>query len=523
MSTSQPRARRRGGPRSKNGCGKCKARHIKCDETKPHCRRCLDVGKTCDGYSTAGPNNQAALALTASPIAAYGIPFRVPGSQQDRRLLHYYCVQGADDLSGHLSSEFWMRLVLQHSHDYIAVRQAVVALSCVHQYYVTAHDNSSLLPAEAMAHYNRAMRSLRKYMNAGIDNKEAVSAIVPLICSVIFFCFENTQGNTSAAIQHLNSGIAILARQKEAVLLVPDSRNSEHLDLLEQIIARFDLQASMFDDTRPLYKRMCPPVGSETAEINTFKTIDNAHADLTRLLSRLLQFLISNNELKFNLEHDLPEELKMEKRAIEEAYTNWDKKFDRFLRDQSILPKERSDYPSSCDSTETSHGEVDHPGHVLEAQVPIITTLRIYSNVFQLLLAANFPYDPSIFGGPSDSVNTHKLHIVLDLAESTPQVREAGSKRSLAVETGIIAPLFLIVMKCTDPIVFKRAFDLLSALSGRREGMFDSRVLAEIALRMMSQYQTPRGSAALECHPANDLDGTLIGLDGIAKNLGMIP
>ncbi|KAI0407927.1 hypothetical protein F4802DRAFT_494046 [Xylaria palmicola] len=516
MSASQPRARRRGGPRSRGGCGKCRARHIKCDETKPHCRRCLEMGKTCDGYSTADPNNRAAPALTASPIATYAIPFRIPGSQQDRRLLHYYCVQGADDLSGHLTSEFWTRLVLQHSHDHIAVRQAVVALSCVHQYHITAHHSSSLLPAEAMVQYSRAMRSLRKYMNAGINNNEAISAVVPLICSVIFFCFENTQGNTSAAIRHLDSGIAILARQKEAARLIPDSCDYEHLDLLEQIVAQFDLHASMFDDTRPLYTQLGPAVGFEITDI-TFKTIDDAHAELTRLQRRLLQFLISNNHLQLCPENDLPEELKLEKAAIEEAYTNWNEKLDRFRHDQSTPPKECSDYSSSSDNIETSPGEAGY-----SAQVPIITTLRIYSDVFQLLLAANFPYAPSTFAGPSDSVNTHKLHTVLDLIESTPQFQEAGSKRSLAVGSGIIAPLFLIVMKCTDPIVFKRAFDLLSALSGRREGMFDGRVLAEIALRIMRHCQTPRGSAALESHPANDLDGTLIGLDGIAKNLGII-
>ncbi|KAI0457253.1 hypothetical protein F5B21DRAFT_100785 [Xylaria acuta] len=523
MSASEPKTRRRGGPRSKGGCGKCKARHIKCDETKPHCRRCSETGKACDGYSTADPNDQAATALIAPPIAAYAIPFRIPGSQQDRRLLHYYCVQGADDLSGHLSSEFWMRLVLQHSHDHIPVRQAVVALSCAHQYYITAHHSGNLLPAEAMVHYSKAMRSLRKYMSAGIDNKEEVSVVIPLICSVLFFCFENTQGNTEAAIRHLNSGIAILARQKEGGQLMPESRNHEHLDLLEQMLVRFDLQASMFDDARRPLSRLGIAVESETSVSDTFKTIDNAQADLTRLQSRTLQFLISNNLFKFRPEHDLPEKLKLEKQAIEEAYAKWNEKLNRFSHDQSNPPKECSDCHSRNDDAETSDGEEDYSAPVLEAtRDPAIVILRIHYYVFRLLLAANFPYNPSIFSGPSDSVSVRKLNKVLDLIESTPQAQGAGT-RSLAVETGIIAPLFLVVMKCTDPAIIKRAFDLLSALSGRREGMFDSRVLAEIALRITSQYQTPPRSAALEWQAGNALDERVNGLSGVAKNLGIIP
>ncbi|KAI0444478.1 hypothetical protein F4803DRAFT_250010 [Xylaria telfairii] len=521
MSTSQQKARRKGGPRSKGGCGICKARHLKCDETKPHCRRCSETGAVCDGYPTAVPNNQVATALVSTPIAAYAIPFRIPGSQQDRRLLHYYCVQGAEDLSGHLSSEFWTCLVLQHSHDNITVRQAVVALSCAHQNYITTTHSGNLTSPTAMVHYSKAMRSLRKYMSAGIDDEKEVSAIIPLICSVLFFCFENTQGNTEAAIRHLNSGIAILARHKKGGRLLPDSHNPEHLDLLEQTLARLDLQASMFDDARLPLIRLGSTVESETLASRTFKSIDDAQADLTRLQNRMLQFLISNNQFKFCPEHDLPEELMLEKQAIEEAYAKWNEKLDEYGHDQSISTKMRTSHHASSEGGE----EEGHLAQVLETEAagdPGVAILRIYYYVFQLLLAANFPYDPSVFTGACDSVNAYKLNKILDLIESTPQGQERGG-RSLAVETGIIPPLFLVVIKCTDAVIFKRAFGLLSALSGRREGMFDSRVLAEIAFSFMSQYQTPCPPTPLEWQVGNALDESVNGLEGVAKNLGVIP
>ncbi|KAI1152465.1 hypothetical protein F4825DRAFT_461816 [Nemania diffusa] len=521
MSTSQQKARRKGGSRSKGGCGKCRARHLKCDETKPYCRRCSETGMACDGYPTGVLKNQMTIALIAPPIAAYAIPFRIPGSQQDRRLLHYYCVQGAEDLSGHLKSEFWTRLVLQHSYNNISVRQAVVALSCAHQNYTTTNNSGNLTPPDAMVHYSKAMRSLRKYMSAGIDDKGEVSAMVPLICSVLFSCFENTQGNTEAASRHLSSGIAILARYKEGVSLIPDSRKPEHLDLLEQTLTRLDLQASMFDDARPLLTQLDSTVEFETLASSTFKTINDAQADLTRMQNRTLQFLISNNTFKYFPECSLPEKLKMEKQAIEETYAKWNEKLNQYSHDQLIPSKARGGYHSRSEG-DRGNG---HPTRVLETEVardPGVAILRIYYQVFQLLLAANFPYDPSVFSGLSNSVNVYKLNRILDLIESTHQAQGEGS-RSLAAETGIIAPLFLVVVKCTDPAIFKRAFDLLLALSGRREGMFDGRVLVEIALRFMAQYQTSYSPAALEWRFSNAFDESVNGLDGVARNLGIIP
>ncbi|KLO80296.1 uncharacterized protein LW93_6506 [Fusarium fujikuroi] len=38
--------------RSRRGCWTCKRRHKKCDEKRPVCERCVQAGKTCEGYKT---------------------------------------------------------------------------------------------------------------------------------------------------------------------------------------------------------------------------------------------------------------------------------------------------------------------------------------------------------------------------------------------------------------------------------------------------------------------------------------
>ncbi|OAA78575.1 C6 zinc finger domain protein [Akanthomyces lecanii RCEF 1005] len=48
---TRPR-RKRWAPKVKTGCVTCRVRRVKCDETKPHCKRCTAYGYVCDGYVT---------------------------------------------------------------------------------------------------------------------------------------------------------------------------------------------------------------------------------------------------------------------------------------------------------------------------------------------------------------------------------------------------------------------------------------------------------------------------------------
>lgn len=40
-------------PKVRTGCVTCKIRHVKCDELKPSCQRCMTAGITCEGYKEA--------------------------------------------------------------------------------------------------------------------------------------------------------------------------------------------------------------------------------------------------------------------------------------------------------------------------------------------------------------------------------------------------------------------------------------------------------------------------------------
>ncbi len=328
------RARRKGGSRSRSGCGICKcvssspslryretnkwyrARHVKCDEARPSCLRCTETGRRCDGYGALTSQGSAPSSSSQLRIASYAIPFQVPGSQKDRQMLHYFCVQGAADLSGHLPSKFWTRLVLQRSHDEPAVRHAVVTLSSMHMDHTTSGDACSRGSHEDPGVlYNRALRSLRRYLNGGKNShpERQPSPTVPLVCCVLFYCFEGARGNLDAALQHLRSGVMILNGQKATALhkTVIDSADQEDMDVLEQVLYRLDLQATMFDDKRtPLLQATpqdtVPPGGG-------FSTPDEAQAALTKLQNWLCRFLIANEKCKFWPAEELPRSVAEEK------------------------------------------------------------------------------------------------------------------------------------------------------------------------------------------------------------------
>ncbi|KAM3423115.1 hypothetical protein BST61_g571 [Cercospora zeina] len=63
-------AKRRSTKKSRGGCSRCKAQHLKCDEVKPHCGRCSRLGVQCPGYVQRYKwLNDTATATSSTPSA----------------------------------------------------------------------------------------------------------------------------------------------------------------------------------------------------------------------------------------------------------------------------------------------------------------------------------------------------------------------------------------------------------------------------------------------------------------------
>ncbi|TPX09844.1 uncharacterized protein E0L32_008866 [Thyridium curvatum] len=518
------RLRRRSAPRSRNGCPTCKARHVKCDETRPACLRCTESGRVCDGYPQPQVR-RGGLSQTSLGIRQYDLPYKVAGSQEDRLLLHYFCASAASELSGYLSSDFWTRLVLQVGEHEQVVRQAVVSLSSLHLELTTApaRHGDEVGPVQpggpqsishgTVVQYNKAMRSLRKYMNDlpedGMSRHDA--ALPVLICSVLFYCFESARGDSAAAQQHLESGLAII---RGAMCRKDMPRSTPDIEELLQIFRRLDLQASMADDQRLpiLISTPCPldicTVDQLVGDL-PFTSLRQAQAILTKLESRVLGFLISNNQYKFYAAEELPPWLVEQKALYAEQYDKWSVFFDEFTAQQV--------HPSTCAMAEFQSATL---------------MLRIHYRIMLLLLQSSFPNDLSIFAPSPADPSKSAIAKVLEDARSIIEAndRPEGKRMSFSAETGVIAPLFLIAMKSGDLNIICQA-RLLLASSKRREGPYDTEMAGDILEGMMAFSNDFQGrppsdmmyedgsTMPLEYSGIHVLDSS-VGLDGIARSLG---
>ena len=214
-------------------------------------------GWTCPGYSQTAANGaedqaQASLlnlevvraAKSKDYITQYSIPFKVPGSQEERRALHYFANFAAADLGGYLPSNFWSRTILQRCQHDVPVRHAAAALGRAHMEYITSPNTTGFaVSEETAAAYRKAIKALRNYLGR---NSEPDRSLV-LMCSAVFFCFELIRAERRGALQHLSSAVLILREWGVEHARISNPQADDHDELLDAFV-RMDLQATLYDD-----------------------------------------------------------------------------------------------------------------------------------------------------------------------------------------------------------------------------------------------------------------------------------
>lgn len=129
MTPSSERRERAYTPRSRSGCATCRRRKIKCGEERPECQRCMYSGWRCPGYQKRSGQSSSAVSegdilesvRTDSQeglagkllVSRYALPFKIPGSKDERRALHYFNVFAAANMTGVVPNDFWSRIILQ--------------------------------------------------------------------------------------------------------------------------------------------------------------------------------------------------------------------------------------------------------------------------------------------------------------------------------------------------------------------------------------------------------------------------
>ena len=401
-------------------------------------------------------------------IQRYVISFKVPGSQWERQVLHYFCVRGAKDLSGWTSSDFYRRTVLQMSQNQGVVRNALLALGSFHldlaRQRIDDKDETIFVPStSSLAQYNKAVRQLRRY----IARTEPPSRAVVMMCCALFYSVENICGNYLAANEHLQGGLQILQGSFNQGATHRSSfdpeQPSEIMDSLAEEFLRMDFQASIFENSRlPI---LLPEELLLLREPMVFHNLDQAQITLDNLKHRLLRFLITNEDLRKTPGEDLPELVVQGKLHLLHQYNLW------FYALEEVEVQDGSD------------GQL------------IATALELHYRYTRIYLLSSFPEDGSVF---SDESGKKEAERILELAE---RLSEDGRNKAPAVpsfcsEMGVVVPLAIMAFKTFDTATGEQAVHLLEACR-RREGPIDSRMLVKVVKKInMLRVQRKVSSAA---------------------------
>lgn len=198
-----PKRSRESTSKVRTGCKICKARRLKCDETKPICRRCAIGSRNCEYNSPPAAAPRNVITVYLPPIQAQPVLFA------DDPGLHFFRQNLAADLDGQFETKFWSKLVLQLSHSEPSVRHALSAISALYQDVESSLRHSAgyvKANPKAQKEWNGAVKSLSARIQAHPN-----SNLVPLVCCLLFTSIEFLRGNLQSSFLHVRSGFNILA------------------------------------------------------------------------------------------------------------------------------------------------------------------------------------------------------------------------------------------------------------------------------------------------------------------------
>lgn len=410
-----------------------------------------------------------------SGITQYSLPFKVPGSQEERKALHYFSNFAAADLTGYIPSTFWSRTVLQRCQHDVPIRHAAAALGRIHLEYITADD--IFLPSEeSVGAYRKSVKALRNYLG----RHSTPDRSMVLICSAIFFCFELVRGDRRTAVRHLQSGLSILNEWQE-----DKSKTSTAADAQDQLVAvfgRLDLQATMFDDGRvPVLEvddREPEGCTIPNDSVNLpYESLDEVQQCLFPLLHNAFSFLVRNVAYKFADIQAVPDSIVSQRAELVERFNVWEKRVHLLEHSKEREAVISTRYDSSDQRRALSASKLHH------------RTIKLL--LLQCLQDEVKRYSPS-FDDKADRL----LEVARDVLPSDGELSDSpssnASRRCFYLHLGVVAPIFLLAMKSNRSHVVRASIDLLRSASGRREGFYDAEQMAQVVESLAKMQEQSR-------------------------------
>jgi hypothetical protein len=231
-----------------------RARRIKCDEGRPICRRCITSARDCvynDPPAVSANASRYALILPRPVVTLQNIlsSGTTSGGGLDAMHLDFFRLHTIKELPGSDLELPWRNVLFPVGSCEPVILDAIAALGCMHRTQSNALPGSASevgADMEPYELYQKAVVSLRKYIDRAPEVGLAIASETTLIAIMLLFCFEVLCGNDHYATKHLIAAFSILAKTQSqhgnssqaSGTLVLRTSNTTRTDVVVQLFLR---------------------------------------------------------------------------------------------------------------------------------------------------------------------------------------------------------------------------------------------------------------------------------------------
>ncbi|KAF4634561.1 hypothetical protein G7Y89_g3537 [Cudoniella acicularis] len=529
--SSQGKKPRASKPKVKTGCLTCKARRVKCDETKPECLRCSNFGRKCGGYPSReespppkkpthlGPRRLLSKAMQVGPSRSPSpspMPLPTPAVStihsslpagvtfQDEREYQYFC-HFRDHTSIEFSAGFeptlWNVLVLQ-ACDNASIRQLATATAALNLAMGSSQNMGEFEKDShhqyALQQYGEALKGIREMVASGQD-----SIRIALISALLIFCFESLHNELGRGIVHIQSAVEMIVKR------ISDAPQSFYFPRVKTLGIRESSRIE--DDLLTAFMRLDQPtltlLGRREDTLVVSNRIFNVlfsqeHLEIPRGFATIGEARVYLEDIRWRvLSTGQPRQLLPGFQATNQDSSNMGfsgltLKLKEWYESSGILNA------SSDQSIELAHWHDAFSALLNHAMSPAgdfifipAVTLHIQALSTGLLADGYFSLSGSEAITEASSSRAESrfptIHAVLRLARR--MIDHPNFTKGFVFDIGTIPSLVSIVMLCPERQLRWEALDVLKSMRPRKEAVWDSAIAAEEGQRFLEDKDRAAG------------------------------
>lgn len=386
--------------------------------------------------------------------------------EEEGRYFRFFYHETADALAGGFDSPLWKRIVFQACHEEPSILHCTVAIAALDR---ACRDGSSKLSSRAseshhryaLAQYSKALRGVREAISLGKDSLRTT-----LIASLLIFCFENFHGDVRLALTNIRSAQELMHNWLESKggSATPRGFSPASYVIEDEMVhafAKLDVHLLSWIDIPTQARSPSNKVPDAPSLPTVFGSLIESKSFFDIIATRVFHHLSTYHDSAEVIAQSLPTPPHDSKEASPEKFTDvegellqWESAF------EPVLKYSRS-----------REGEKYFVG---------ATLLRIHALTLELSIRATKLENS---GWPLYDTFLPEYCEIVGLCQAV--ANHPRFVRSYVFDVGIVPILFLVVVKCRDKMVRQEAILVLKGASPRREGMWDSMMVARIGEVLM--------------------------------------